>query len=57
MQPGVVQPSQNGDALVERLACDEARGAEAHPVAVDETAQQAAVGSAQDRGSRKSRES
>ena len=57
VQPGVVQPSQDGDALVERLACDEARGAEAHPVAVHETAQQAALGRPQDRRSWQRRQS
>ena len=33
VEAGLVQPSENGDALVERLAGDEAAGAESHPVA------------------------
>ena len=47
-QPLLVQTAQNGDALVERLACDEARRPEAHPVAAHEALDAAAVGRGED---------
>ena len=48
VQPGLVQAAEDGDALVERLARDEPRRAEPHPVAVDDLAQAPAVGRAED---------
>jgi hypothetical protein len=37
VQPGLVQAAQDDDALVERLARDEACRAEPHPVPVDDS--------------------
>ena len=47
----VVESSKRHDALVERLARDEARGPDAHPVPLDEALQALAVRCAEDRGS------
>jgi hypothetical protein len=51
MQSGVVQAPHHGDALVERLACNETRGPESHPVSLHETLQSIALGCTEDRGS------
>ena len=48
VQPGVVQPAQHGDALVEGLAGDEARRADAHAVLLHEPLEPGALGRAQD---------
>ena len=48
LEPEIVQPAQHRHALVQGLAGDEPRGAEPHPVAVDDLSQPRAVGGAQD---------
>jgi hypothetical protein len=47
-QPLLVQPAERDDGLVQRLAGDEARGAEPHPVLADEALDVPAVGGCQD---------
>ena len=49
VQALVVQPAQHGDALVERLAGDEAAGAEPHAVPPHEPLHARAVGGREDR--------
>ncbi len=49
VQSCLVQPPQDDDALVERLACDEPAGAEAHPMALHEPLEERAVRGAEDR--------
>ncbi len=52
MHARVVQPTQHGDALVQRLARDEARRPQPHAVPLHKTLQPLAVGRTQDRGAR-----
>jgi hypothetical protein len=56
VESGLVQAVQHGDALVERLAGDEARGSEAHPVSADDALERRAVGRPEDCGSRERHE-
>ena len=53
VQARVVELAQHGDALVERLAGDEASGADAPAVALHETLEASALGRVQDRGPRR----
>ena len=57
MEPRVVQPAQHRDALVERLARDEARRADAPPVLLYEPLEALAVRRVEDRRPRQGRES
>ena len=55
VQPRVVQPAQDADALVERLAGDEPPGPEPSAVALDEVLQSFAVGRMQESRARQTR--
>ncbi len=55
-RPRVVEPAQHRDALVERLAGDEASGAHAPAVVLHEPLQSGALGCVEDRHPRQRRE-
>jgi hypothetical protein len=57
MKPSVIQLADNTDALVERLARNEAGRAQAHPVALHAALQARALSRAQDRRAGKRRQS
>ena len=56
VQAGVVEPAQHRDALVERLAGDEASGAHPPAVVLHEPLQSSVVGCVEDRHPRQGRE-